>query len=46
MGLINLFNLYYIGLLSLFVFYVIWTTRDIYKITIIAVNLDKTNQYK
>lgn len=46
MGLINLFNLFYIGLLLLFVFYVMWTIRDIYKITIIAMNLDKTDQYK
>ena len=41
MGLINLFDLFAIGLISIFVFYVIWIIRDIYKITIISINIDK-----
>ena len=41
MGLINLFDLFAIGLISIFVFYVIWIIRDIYKITIISINIYK-----
>lgn len=44
MGVINLLNLYKIGLLILAFFFIIWLIVDIYKITAISLKLDKNEK--
>ena len=44
MGLINLLNLYKIGLLFLAFFFIVWLITDIYKITSISLKLDKNEK--
>ncbi|MBD1154570.1 CDP-alcohol phosphatidyltransferase family protein [Pelagibacterales bacterium SAG-MED21] len=44
MGLINLLNLYKIGLSILALFFIIWIIADIYKITLISLKLDENEK--
>ena len=43
LGIINLFSIYKIGLILLLFYFIIWLVKDIYKITTIAIKIDKSH---